>query len=87
MCGNLEAVQFHPTGIFPAGILVTEGCRGDGVCFATSTAIASCRTLNLKRKNLPLVTSFPVVWKNVLLRARALRAASVTPLARHHAAR
>ena len=20
----------HPTGIFPAGILVTEGCRGDG---------------------------------------------------------
>jgi fumarate reductase flavoprotein subunit len=29
-CGNMEAVQFHPTGIFPAGILVTEGCRGDG---------------------------------------------------------
>ena len=27
--GNMEAVQFHPTGIFPAGILVTEGC-GDG---------------------------------------------------------
>ena len=23
--GNMEAVQFHPTGIFPAGILVTEG--------------------------------------------------------------
>ena len=28
--GNMEPVQFHPTGIFPAGILVTEGCRGDG---------------------------------------------------------
>ena len=28
--GNREAVQVHPTGIFPAGILVTEGCRGDG---------------------------------------------------------
>ncbi len=27
---NMEAIQFHPTGIFPAGILVTEGCRGDG---------------------------------------------------------
>ncbi len=27
---NMEAVQFHPTGIFPSGILVTEGCRGDG---------------------------------------------------------
>ena len=28
--GNMEAVQFHPTATFPAGILVTEGCRGDG---------------------------------------------------------
>jgi fumarate reductase flavoprotein subunit len=28
--GNMEAVQFHPTGIFPASVLVTEGCRGDG---------------------------------------------------------
>ncbi len=28
--GNMEAIQFHPTTIFPAGILVTEGCRGDG---------------------------------------------------------
>lgn len=28
--GNPEAVQFHPTAIVPAGILTTEGCRGDG---------------------------------------------------------
>ncbi len=28
--GNMEAIQFHPTGITPTGILVTEGCRGDG---------------------------------------------------------
>ncbi len=28
--GNMEAVQFHPTGIVPTNILVTEGCRGDG---------------------------------------------------------
>lgn len=28
--GNMEAVQFHPTAIVPTGILVTEGCRGDG---------------------------------------------------------
>ncbi|MGV8074915.1 MAG: fumarate reductase flavoprotein subunit [Syntrophobacteraceae bacterium] len=28
--GNMEAVQFHPTGIVPTYILVTEGCRGDG---------------------------------------------------------
>ena len=28
--GNMEAVQFHPTALAPRGILVTEGCRGDG---------------------------------------------------------
>ncbi len=28
--GNPEAIQFHPTGIVPTNILVTEGCRGDG---------------------------------------------------------
>ena len=28
--GNPEAIQFHPTGIVPTHILVTEGCRGDG---------------------------------------------------------
>eukprot|EP00916_Digyalum_oweni_P011534 GHVL01019211.1.p1 GENE.GHVL01019211.1~~GHVL01019211.1.p1 ORF type:complete len:625 (+),score=101.32 GHVL01019211.1:61-1935(+) len=27
---DLEFVQFHPTGIFPAGCLITEGCRGEG---------------------------------------------------------
>ena len=28
--GNMEAVQFHPTALVPTGILMTEGCRGDG---------------------------------------------------------
>ncbi len=28
--GNMEAVQFHPTGIVPSAILITEGARGDG---------------------------------------------------------
>jgi len=28
--GNMEAVQFHPTGIVPGDILVSEACRGDG---------------------------------------------------------
>jgi len=26
----MEAVQFHPTALSPSGILITEGCRGDG---------------------------------------------------------
>ena len=28
--GNMEAVQFHPTGVVPGEILVSEACRGDG---------------------------------------------------------
>jgi succinate dehydrogenase (ubiquinone) flavoprotein subunit len=27
---DLEFVQFHPTGIYKAGCLITEGCRGEG---------------------------------------------------------
>ncbi len=27
---DMEMWQFHPTGIYGAGSLVTEGCRGEG---------------------------------------------------------
>jgi succinate dehydrogenase / fumarate reductase, flavoprotein subunit len=27
---DMEFVQFHPTGLFPSGVLVTEGARGEG---------------------------------------------------------
>lgn len=29
-CEDLEFVQFHPTGIYGAGVLITEGARGEG---------------------------------------------------------
>ncbi|XP_003738076.1 succinate dehydrogenase [ubiquinone] flavoprotein subunit, mitochondrial [Galendromus occidentalis] len=29
-CEDHEFVQFHPTGIYGAGCLITEGCRGEG---------------------------------------------------------
>src|SRR3989338_989216 len=29
-CQDLEFVQFHPTGIYGAGCLITEGSRGEG---------------------------------------------------------
>ncbi len=28
--GNMEAIQFHPTGMVPSWILITEGARGEG---------------------------------------------------------
>src|SRR6478752_9656039 len=27
---DMEFMQFHPTTMFPSGILITEGCRGEG---------------------------------------------------------
>jgi len=27
---NMEFMQFHPTTMYPSGILITEGCRGEG---------------------------------------------------------
>ena len=29
-CQDMEFVQFHPTGIYGAGVLITEGARGEG---------------------------------------------------------
>ena len=33
---DMEFVQFHPTGIFPAGCLITEGARGEGGSLSNS---------------------------------------------------
>src|SRR4029079_15023910 len=27
---DMEFMQFHPTTLYPSGILITEGCRGEG---------------------------------------------------------
>jgi succinate dehydrogenase / fumarate reductase flavoprotein subunit len=29
-CQDMEFIQFHPTGIYGSGCLMTEGCRGEG---------------------------------------------------------
>ncbi|XP_030764754.1 succinate dehydrogenase [ubiquinone] flavoprotein subunit, mitochondrial-like [Sitophilus oryzae] len=33
---DLEFVQFHPTGVYGAGVLITEGARGEGGYFVNS---------------------------------------------------
>ncbi len=38
---DMEFVQFHPTGIYGAGCLITEGVRGEGGILRNSTASAS----------------------------------------------
>jgi succinate dehydrogenase/fumarate reductase flavoprotein subunit len=36
----MEFIQFHPTGIYPAGCLITEGCRGEGGILRNATGEA-----------------------------------------------
>src|SRR5881409_1225638 len=33
---DMEFMQFHPTTLFPSGILLTEGCRGEGAFLINS---------------------------------------------------
>jgi succinate dehydrogenase / fumarate reductase flavoprotein subunit len=33
---DMEFIQFHPTGLIPSGILITEGARGDGAVLINS---------------------------------------------------
>jgi succinate dehydrogenase / fumarate reductase flavoprotein subunit len=35
---DMEFVQFHPTGLIPSGVLITEGARGDGAVLINSKA-------------------------------------------------
>ena len=37
---DLEFVQFHPTGIYMAGCLITEGSRGEGGYLVNSECVA-----------------------------------------------
>jgi succinate dehydrogenase / fumarate reductase flavoprotein subunit len=34
---DMEFMQFHPTTLYPTGILMTEGCRGEGAYLINST--------------------------------------------------
>ncbi len=54
---DLEFVQFHPKGIFPAGCLLTEGCRGEGGILRTARASHSWRAM--PRPSRDVVTSAP----------------------------
>ncbi|CDL45031.1 Succinate dehydrogenase flavoprotein subunit [Klebsiella pneumoniae ISC21] len=47
---DMEFVQYHPTGLPGSGILMTEGCRGEGGIWSTKTATAICRITAWARK-------------------------------------
>lgn len=53
---DMEFVQFHPTGIYGAGCLITEGARGGAVISSTPKASASWSVMLLRRRTLLRVT-------------------------------
>ena len=34
---DMEMMQFHPTTLYPTGVLITEGCRGEGAYLLNAT--------------------------------------------------
>ena len=49
-CRTWRFVQFHPTGVYGAGVLITEGARGGGLIWSTPRASASCGALRAIRQ-------------------------------------
>ena len=49
---DMEFVQFHPTGIYGAGVLITEGARGEGGYLTNSRASASWSATRPRAKDL-----------------------------------
>lgn len=47
---DMEFVQYHPTGLPGSGILMTEGCRGEGGILVNKTATVICKTTAWVRK-------------------------------------
>ena len=54
---DMEFVQFHPTGIYGAGVLITEGARGEGGYSPTRRASASWSAMRRTPRISPRATS------------------------------
>jgi succinate dehydrogenase / fumarate reductase flavoprotein subunit len=59
---DMEFVQFHPTGIFGTGILVTEGARGEGAYLTNSEGERFMERYAPHQKDLAAETSSPAAW-------------------------
>ena len=54
---DMEFVQFHPTGVYGAGVLITEGARGEGAYLVNARASASWSAMRRPPRTSPRATS------------------------------
>lgn len=59
---DIEMWQFHPTGIAGAGVLVTEGCRGEGGYLINAHGERFMERYAPNAKDPPAATWLPVPW-------------------------
>jgi succinate dehydrogenase (ubiquinone) flavoprotein subunit len=75
---DMEFVQFHPTGVYGAGCLITEGCRGEGGFLVNSKGE---RFMERYAPNAKDLASRDVVSRSITLEIRGGR--GVGPLKDH----
>jgi succinate dehydrogenase / fumarate reductase flavoprotein subunit len=68
---DMEFVQFHPTGIYGAGVLITEGARGEGGYLTNSQGERFMERYAPSPRISPAATSSPARWRWRCARAAA----------------
>ena len=54
---DMEMMQFHPTTLAPTGVLITEGCRGEGAYLLNAQSSAFSSAMRRTRWSSPRATS------------------------------
>lgn len=65
---DMEFWQFHPTGVAGAGVLLTEGCRGEGAILRNKDGEPFMERYAPTLKTWLHVTSYHVLWTKKLKR-------------------
>lgn len=63
---DMEFWQFHPTGVAGAGVLLTEGCRGEGAILRNKDGEPFMERYAPTLKTWLRVTSYHVLWTKKL---------------------
>ena len=75
---DMEFWQFHPTGVAGAGVLITEGVRGEGGVLLNSDGERFMERYAPTLKDLAPETLFPALWDRRLMKGEAAAKIKIT---------